>query len=86
MNFELGKKYIVEVTEKGIIPIDEFLEERYINKYHDDIEFLTDEEKTIVINDVFNDLKTEIERIYWDGMRLPKILDIIDKKLKEYTE
>ena len=24
MNFELGKKYIVKVTEKGIIPIDEF--------------------------------------------------------------
>ena len=39
MNFEIGKKYIVEVTEKGIIPRDEFLEERYINKDLDDIEF-----------------------------------------------
>lgn len=73
MNFKLGKKYIVEVTKKGIIPIDEFWEERYINKDHDDIEFLTDEEKTIVINNILNDLKTEIEqlptkiRTNWDG-------------------
>ena len=83
MNFELGKKYIVEVTEKGIIPIDEFLEERYIDKDHDDLEFLTDEEKTIVINDVLNDLKAEIDRRYWSGMGLPKIHDIIDKRIKE---
>ncbi len=86
MNFELGKKYIVEVTEKGIILREEFLEERYINKDFDDLDFLTDEEKIVIINGVLNDLKTEIEQIYWDGMGLPKILDIIDKRIKEYQE
>ena len=75
MNFELDKKYIVEVTKKGIIPREEFLEERHINKDHIDdyLEFLTDEEKAIVINNVLNKLKTEIEqlptktRTNWDG-------------------
>lgn len=64
MNFKLGKKYIVEVTEKGIIPREEFLEERYIDKDHDDLDFLTDEEKAIVINNVLNELKAEIEQEY----------------------
>lgn len=57
MNFKLGKKYIVEVTEKGIIPIDEFLEERYFNKDLDDIEFLTNEEKVIVVTKALFELK-----------------------------
>lgn len=61
MNFELGKKYIVEVTEKGIIPRDEFLEERYIDKDFDDLDFLTDEEKVVVINDVLDKISAEIE-------------------------
>ena len=60
MNFELGKKYIVEVTEKGIIPTDEFSEERYFDKDHDDLDFLTDEEKTVVVNDVLDKIRAEI--------------------------
>ena len=62
MNFELGKKYIVEVTEKGIIPREEFLEERYINKDFDDLDFLTDEEKTVVVNDALDKIRAEIEQ------------------------
>lgn len=62
MNFELGKKYIVEVTEKGIIPREEFLEERYIDKDLDDLDFLTDEEKTVVVNDALDKIRTEINR------------------------
>ena len=60
MNFELGKQYIVEVTDKGIIPIDEFDTERFFDKDNDDLEFLTDEEKTVVINDVFDKMSKEI--------------------------
>ena len=57
VNFELGKEYIVRVDEKGIIPIEEFDRERYFDKDNDDIEFLTDEEKDIIINEVLNDMK-----------------------------
>ena len=60
MNFKLGKKYIVKVTEKGIIPREEFLEERYINKDFDDLEFLTDEEKVVVVNSVLDKIRAEI--------------------------
>lgn len=60
MNFELGKKYIVEVTEKGIIPRDEFSEERYFDKEYDYLGFLTDEEKVVVINDVLDKIRAEI--------------------------
>lgn len=35
---------------------------------------------------VIDDIKTEIDRSYWSGMGLPKIHDIIDEKVKEYTE
>lgn len=61
MNFELGKKYIVEVTEKGIIPREKFLEEKYFNKDLDDLDFLTDEEKVVVVNEVLNKIRAEIE-------------------------
>lgn len=61
MNFELGKKYIVEVTKKGIIPREEFLEERYIDKDHDDLDFLTDEEKVVIVNEVLDKIRAEIE-------------------------
>ena len=98
MNFELGKKYIVEVTEKGIIPREEFLEERYIDKDLDDLDFLTDEEKIVVVNDVLDKIRTEIEEyksrqltlaIGVDDLEKGKqialeyILAIIDKKVKE---
>ena len=98
MNFELGKKYIVEVTEKGIIPREEFLEERYFDKDFDDLDFLTDEEKVVVVNDVLDKIRTEIEEyksrqltlaIGVDDLEKGKqialeyILAIIDKKVKE---
>ena len=61
MNFELGKEYIVTVTDKGIIPIEEFNRERFYDKDNDDLDFLTDEEKTIVVNELLDKIKTEIE-------------------------
>lgn len=63
MNFELGKEYIVAVTDKGIVPIDEFDRERFYDKDNDDLDFLTDEEKTAVINDVLGKIRSEIEKI-----------------------
>lgn len=48
MNFELGKEYIVTVTDKGIVPVDEFNRERFYDKDNDDLDFLTDEEKIII--------------------------------------
>lgn len=91
MNFKLGKKYIVEVTEKGIIPREEFLEERYIDKDHDDLDFLTDEEKTVVVNEVLDKIIAEIEEyampdFEYHGcggsqkiVELEDVLEIIDK-------
>lgn len=61
MTFELGKQYIVEVTKNGIIPTEEFKRERFFDKDHDSLDFLTDEEKTVVINDVLNKIRAEIE-------------------------
>ena len=60
MNFELGKEYIVRVTEKGIIPIDEFDRVRFFDKDHDSLEFLTDEEKQIIIESTLKELRHEI--------------------------
>lgn len=60
MNFELGKEYIVRVTEKGIIPIDEFDRVRFFDKDHDSLEFLTDEEKQVIIDSALKELKYEI--------------------------
>ena len=51
MRFELGKTYIVEVTENGIIPTEEFNEEHYYDKDHDDLDFWTDEEKAVVVKE-----------------------------------
>ena len=61
MIFELGKEYIVDVTEKGIIPLMVFDKDRWFDKDHDDLDFLTDEEKTIVVNDVLDKIRAEIE-------------------------
>ena len=66
MNFELGKQYIVEVSESGIIPVEEFSRERYFDKDHDDLDFLTDEEKEDIINAVLEDIKAEIEQMDFD--------------------
>ncbi len=61
MNFELNKKYIVEVTNKGIIPIEEFCEERFFDKDHDELDFLTDEEKEFIIRQTCEDLMQSIK-------------------------
>lgn len=48
MIFELGKTYIVDVTEKGIMPLMVFEEDKWFNKDHDNLNFLTNEEKIII--------------------------------------
>lgn len=85
MIFELGKSYIVDVTEKGIMPLMEFDEDRWVNKDCDDLDFLTDEEKVVIINGVLDKIRAEIEQEYkaesehpyGQGLRLA--LEIIDK-------
>ena len=62
MNFELGKEYIVRVNEKGIIPIDEFDRARFFDKDYDSLDFLTDEEKQIIIKSTLKELKHEIRK------------------------
>lgn len=62
MNFELGKEYIVKVSEEGIIPIEEFDSDRFYDKDHDDLDFLTDEEKIVVINNVLDKIRAEIDQ------------------------
>jgi len=89
MTFELGKQYIVEVTKNGIIHVEEFKREKFFDKDHDSLDFLTDEEKTIVINDVLDKIRTEIKQKSYgianddviQGMKYERrdILDIIDK-------
>ena len=51
-NFEFGKQYIVNVTQKGIFPVMEFDSERFFDKEEDDISILTDEEKKFIVNDI----------------------------------
>ena len=84
MIFEFGKTYIVDVTEKGITPLMIFDEDRWYDKDHDDLDFLTDEEKIVVINDVLDKIRAEII-----AMRIRKnigvmeCLSIIDKYREE---
>ena len=89
MTFELGKTYIVDVTEKGIIPQDVFDRDRWYNKDCDNLDFLTDEEKIVVINNVLDKIKAEIEELkpnnpnfkgyFEQNVALNKVLEIIDK-------
>ena len=87
MTFELGKTYIVDVTEKGIIPQEVFDRDRWYNKDYDDLDFLTDEEKIVVINDVLDKIRAEIEQHCCitvgsedePAMTLYDIFQIIDK-------
>ena len=69
MNFELGKKYIVEVTDKGIIPIDEFSSEKYSNKDTNPLDFLTDEEKEIIENNIIAHIVDEMKCLNEEGFR-----------------
>ena len=99
MNFKLGKKYIVKVSKEGIIPIEEFESDRFYDKDHDDLDFLTDEEKIIVINDVLDKIRAEFISLYpknYAGelelggascaFSLHKVLNIIDKYKASPTE
>lgn len=91
MIFELGKSYIVDVTEKGIIPLMEFDESKWYNKDSDDLDFLTDAKKDVIINSVLNKIRAEIEReITYKPMEmrdyrmgLTNALKIIDKHKAE---
>jgi hypothetical protein len=65
--FELGKSYIVNVTQKGIISLMEFDYSEWYNKDQDDLEFLTDEEKILVINDLLDKIRSEIASIAING-------------------
>ena len=61
MTFEFGKRYIVDVTERGITPLMVFDRDRWYDKDHDDLDFLTNEEKIVVINDVLEKIRAEIK-------------------------
>ena len=67
MNFELGKTYIVDVTTSGIIPSIEFNKSRWFDKDHDDLDFLTDEEKIVIINEVLDKIRAEVTAISING-------------------
>ena len=62
MIFEFGKKYIVNVTEKGLVPLIEFNRSQWVNKDYDDLDFLTDEEKEVIVNDVLKQIRAKIEQ------------------------
>lgn len=79
MNFELGKTYIVDVTPKGIIPLFEFDNDKWYNKDSNDLDFLTEEEKVIVINAVLDKIKSYINHIRNIGLGKKKTLEFIEK-------
>ena len=61
MNFELGKEYIVKVSEEGIVPVEEFSSDRFYDKDHDELDFLTNEEKKLVVSQVLSKLRSDIK-------------------------
>ncbi len=79
MEFELGKNYIVSVTEKGIIPLLEFDISQWYNKNTNDLDFLTEEEKAIVVNNVLGKIKSYINYIRNTGLGKKKTLEFIEK-------
>lgn len=88
MNFELGKFYIVDVTERGITPLMEFDRSQWFNKDYDDLDFLTDEEKEVIVNGVLDNIREEIKLAinYQEGediseysIDIEEVLQIIDK-------
>ena len=93
MNLELGKRYVVDVTNKGIIPIDEFSTVRFFDKDSDDLDFLTDEEKVVIINRVLTNIRKKIENrpygiandsvIQGEIYERRAVLEIIDKYMEK---
>ncbi len=94
MNFELGKEYIVKVSEEGIIPIEEFKSDRFYDKDHDDLDFLTNEEKKLTIDQVLCKIEAEINAesakslgILWERTKaLEWVLNVIGKYKAESEE
>lgn len=66
MNFELGKEYIVKVSEEGIVPVEEFSSDRFYDKDHDELDFLTNEEKKLVVSQVLSKLRSDIKDLQTD--------------------
>ena len=82
MTFELGKSYIVNVTEKGIIPLMEFDRSQWFNKDCDDLEFLTDEEKEVIVNEALNQIRAEIkDTLYVDSLIFGELIDFRNGKI-----
>ena len=79
MTFEFGKRYIVDVTERGITPLMVFDRDRWHDKDHDDLDFLTDEEKIVVINDVLEKVRAEIVQMNDDVSKMLMPFDSIEK-------
>jgi len=94
MNFKLGEKYIVDVTENGIIPLMEFDRDRWFDKDCDNLDFLTDEEKIVVVNDVLDKIIAEIAQMDFDfgdfydhtETIIKMVLKVIDKYKAESEE
>ena len=61
INFKLGEKYIVDVTENGIIPLMKFDRDRWFDKDCDSLDFLTDEEKEVIVNELISNIRAEIQ-------------------------
>ena len=77
MNFELGKQYIVEVKPEGIVIVDEFDEDRFFDKDHDDLDFLTYEEKLAFANRFFDAFSKDIKE--HNDWTKGELLDLIDQ-------
>lgn len=58
----IGKQYIVEITDKGVVTLGEFNRDRFVDMDCDDLDVLTDAEKKHVINNVLSKIRAEIER------------------------
>lgn len=94
MKFELGKTYIVEVTENGITPKEEFDKERFFDKEHDELNLLTDEEKAVVVKERDKEWSKMIETLLdaiWFGtanLSIPKgnVVALIRDIVQLFTE
>ena len=65
MDFELGKEYVIKVTEKdGIVPLFEFNRSRFFDKDYDDPDLLSNDERERIINYLLKDIKKKSAEIY----------------------
>lgn len=87
-----GLKYSLKIIDKYMAEGERF------NKDHDDLDFLTDKEKIVNVNDTLDEIRTEIEqlptktRTNWDGccpdFDYPEIeyVDVTKKQLLEIID